>query len=743
MRYTITLIIALCTLVGARAQVFDTASVSVYFDYDRFEMRDDAYEAIDKALRELAAPAGQYQAHLYGYTDQDGTNDYNQKLSEQRARVIRQYLIGQGMLGERITYVGKGEREARTDVRGKIGGQRDRRVEVVLTRYVPKAPPAPVAPVAAEPPTPPQLPRRDMPSQEPMIATFDAAEGIVLQYDRSDTKVTIPPGALVYADGTPVVGEVELEYLEYRNLNDIAASDLPMHYEDKEGSFYQYNSTGMYRIEATQGGQPLGIAPGQSVQVDFEMTERLPETNFYQLDTATGLWQEAGMLVYDMPERNGSVPRINIDDNCIRDTEVGRDSEPTSAPDGATFLAGLDWLEQFVKASDKEARQTLKIIERGYLQATFGNRAYAGIYKVPDPKYRVAATSDEYYNLRLQVERHKKRYRFKIKDVTGEHAELRALRAYTLEAVDKADNRRLTPMLEQLLESPDAFKWCDARLLFAKDYQDGDAFSTMLLRLESTGKRVAVEVLFRDKNGKKLNANEVSKLYRSYTRKLQARDTLYRPDYIEYCEAARYALLEQSIAFGPCVEYTTWLTALRKPHNRPYVLDQIQRRRAYPLSEQQWTDFITERYEATQERMRQQIANAIRIRRASSGMRAVTELIDFGTYNCDQIRRLRKPRKVLVRAVTPEGELLSVTEVRVLNSRLNSAMIFRGQEIAYEPDPKTQNALLITDSKGHCYLVDSRSFRQRTARRERYRATPLPEDWAETVDLEKALFPEI
>jgi OOP family OmpA-OmpF porin len=47
--------------------------------------------------------------HVIGYTDRLGSDAYNQKLSEQRAATVRDYLISQGISADRIDAEGRGE----------------------------------------------------------------------------------------------------------------------------------------------------------------------------------------------------------------------------------------------------------------------------------------------------------------------------------------------------------------------------------------------------------------------------------------------------------------------------------------------------------------------------------------------------------------------------------------------------------------------------------------------------------
>ncbi len=62
-----------------------------------------------------------------------GSDEYNQKLSERRAKKAYDYLTGLGIEKERIRYEGKGKREPIADNRSKEGRAKNRRVEVLET----------------------------------------------------------------------------------------------------------------------------------------------------------------------------------------------------------------------------------------------------------------------------------------------------------------------------------------------------------------------------------------------------------------------------------------------------------------------------------------------------------------------------------------------------------------------------------------------------------------------------------
>lgn len=113
----------------------------------------DALFAFDKAVLKpegkvmLDDLASQLNGATYdniiatGHTDRFGSNGYNQKLSERRAEVVKDYLIGKNVQASRIDAAGKGETQPITQADACLGAksakvvaclQPDRRVDVEM-----------------------------------------------------------------------------------------------------------------------------------------------------------------------------------------------------------------------------------------------------------------------------------------------------------------------------------------------------------------------------------------------------------------------------------------------------------------------------------------------------------------------------------------------------------------------------------------------------------------------------------
>jgi outer membrane protein OmpA-like peptidoglycan-associated protein len=70
--------------------------------------------------------------HLIGHTDSAGPPVLNQRLSEERARSVAQFMLGQGVSPQRLQTQGRGEREPRYDNSTPEGRQLNRRVELII-----------------------------------------------------------------------------------------------------------------------------------------------------------------------------------------------------------------------------------------------------------------------------------------------------------------------------------------------------------------------------------------------------------------------------------------------------------------------------------------------------------------------------------------------------------------------------------------------------------------------------------
>jgi outer membrane protein OmpA-like peptidoglycan-associated protein/TPR repeat protein len=115
---------------------------SILFDYGKYDLRRDALIEIEK-LYQLMKDNPTLYVEVIGHTDSWGSKEFNQKLSEKRARAVVDYLVSKGISPERFVARGMGEEqpiainENPDGSDNPEGRQLNRRVEIKIIKSDP------------------------------------------------------------------------------------------------------------------------------------------------------------------------------------------------------------------------------------------------------------------------------------------------------------------------------------------------------------------------------------------------------------------------------------------------------------------------------------------------------------------------------------------------------------------------------------------------------------------------------
>jgi len=104
----------------------------VLFDFNKYTLKPEAREKLAKVSGILLAYPN-LKLQVEGYTDNIGSDEYNQKLSEQRAGGVREYLISQSVQDANISATGYGKSNPIADNSSNAGRAQNRRVELVVS----------------------------------------------------------------------------------------------------------------------------------------------------------------------------------------------------------------------------------------------------------------------------------------------------------------------------------------------------------------------------------------------------------------------------------------------------------------------------------------------------------------------------------------------------------------------------------------------------------------------------------
>jgi len=107
----------------------------VLFDTGKYNLRPEAREKLAKLSGIVLAHPGLHLA-VEGHTDSTGSDEFNMKLSQQRADAVRDYLVSQSLASDTLTSQGFGKANPVTDNSTSAGRQKNRRVEIIVSGEV-------------------------------------------------------------------------------------------------------------------------------------------------------------------------------------------------------------------------------------------------------------------------------------------------------------------------------------------------------------------------------------------------------------------------------------------------------------------------------------------------------------------------------------------------------------------------------------------------------------------------------
>jgi len=107
------------------------------FAFDKAELRPQDREILSR-IAGILATAPDYTISVNGYTDDVGSDEYNQKLSERRAQAVRDYLVKAGLSPDILSVEGHGKSQPLVPGTSEEARAKNRRVElgIVNTRIL-------------------------------------------------------------------------------------------------------------------------------------------------------------------------------------------------------------------------------------------------------------------------------------------------------------------------------------------------------------------------------------------------------------------------------------------------------------------------------------------------------------------------------------------------------------------------------------------------------------------------------
>jgi len=102
---------------------------NIYFDYGKATFKQESYTELNK-LENMLKQNERINVEISGHTDNVSSAAFNMKLSESRAKAVKDFLVSKGIDTRRVTAVGYGEERPIASNDDEIDGRElNRRVE--------------------------------------------------------------------------------------------------------------------------------------------------------------------------------------------------------------------------------------------------------------------------------------------------------------------------------------------------------------------------------------------------------------------------------------------------------------------------------------------------------------------------------------------------------------------------------------------------------------------------------------
>jgi len=118
---------------GQVGEVMDIGLQRIHFDTDKWNIRDDARDALKKNADILEANPD-VKIQIEGHCDERNTVEYNLALGERRASAVREYLVKLGVDAARISTISYGEERSVALGHDESAWSQNRRCEFIAQK---------------------------------------------------------------------------------------------------------------------------------------------------------------------------------------------------------------------------------------------------------------------------------------------------------------------------------------------------------------------------------------------------------------------------------------------------------------------------------------------------------------------------------------------------------------------------------------------------------------------------------
>ena len=129
-----TIVAAQPDLQSAKVSAATAAFETVYFDFDKSDLRQDARDALTRNAGIMLKSMAGVKIQVEGHCDERGSAEYNLALGERRAKSALQYLTTAGVQSGRLSIISYGKEKPAVQGSDESAWAKNRRAEFVVVK---------------------------------------------------------------------------------------------------------------------------------------------------------------------------------------------------------------------------------------------------------------------------------------------------------------------------------------------------------------------------------------------------------------------------------------------------------------------------------------------------------------------------------------------------------------------------------------------------------------------------------
>lgn len=672
--------------------------ITINFDSGSSMISSDNLEKIDAVLKELTADKTTYSVEISAYTDSQGSIDFNNKLSAKRAIASADIFVKNGFLFRKIGFKANGEFEPIADNDSETGRAQNRRVAVKICQN-----------------SNDQLAVGGFTIQEKTYA-INTATPQKITYD-SGTIITIPENAFVDKNGQPVTGEVQLNYIEYRDAVDFILGNIPMNHH-LDGEDFQFNSAGMFKVGASKEGEEVFLGKDKNLDLDFKLTEKLPDLNFYKFDEQNNIWVELkkGLTANEKDT-------LKFDDFLVQKKEINLDTIKRKV-DGPAFYGSQNESNSFscgdfhrflnlgkVMASGPDSLYVKITMVPKKLKPTNLKRQKTAQYQLTNAQRAKKVFQDQKNGYVVKCDIVKENSAININVVSNSYIKkLSDIKWISKEEV-KNDNSKSLSVFDIEKKEQNLYT------ITLKDSLDEKVLTNLKVEHFDKQKGQILDNIINQLKNRQVQLKRLDNLIANQNQTIDKKKNL-----ISYYKKVRYSTSDTIARYSRLIEYfwkfnSVYMTPEEKAmsendwvkffdSNKPLMLKRYQGLQTG--KENEYCYKLEEERRLLQEK-RNKLANV------DGNVRQKLQISTLGIYNCDQIQRLFEPIIVDAEYFDDKGNSITPVYIYIVDKRINGILRydangnFRPSHFAFSPSSK--NVLLAFDIDGNAYVYTTQKMK--------------------------------